>query len=388
MAIMQILFWGSGVLILYTYIGYLFLLWLLSQFRESRPITSSSASAKPKVTLLISAYNEGATIEGKIHNSLALTYPKDSLEIVVVSDGSTDNTCEVVSAYDSAGVVLRHYQGRIGKTECLNKAVPVAEGEIIVFSDANTMYAANTIEELVRYFEDSSVGFVTGSTRYVTSIGGEKAAVAESMSLYAKIQYMIKTLESRVGSCIGADGAVFAIRKVHYEKLAREDINDLVLPLKILKRGAVGKLASGVVCTEEAFGTPQGQFSRQVRIANRTIRALINNVDLLNPMKFGVIAFEILSGKILRMLTPIFMAILLVTNLGLLGQHELYVVTCVGQLLTYVMVWVMAKGFKARGVSRIFAIAHTFVMVNAAIAVAWFQYVRGETYTTWAPVRR
>ena len=374
-------------MILYPYSGYVGVLWLLARFKPRQSHVSVSLP-KHKVTLLISAYNEEATIERKIRNSLALDYPKDCLEIVVVSDGSTDKTCEVVSKYASRGITIRNYEGRIGKTACLNRAVLLAEGEIIVFSDANALYPPNTVHELIRHFDDPKVGFVTGSTRYVTSIENDRESVAESMSLYAKVQHLIKDLESSVGSCIGADGAIFAIRKKYYEELDHVDINDLVLPLKILKRGAVGKLASGAVCIEEAFGSPQAQFRRQVRIANRTIRALMKNIDLVNPVKFGLIAFQLLSGKVLKMLCPIAMAVLLISNLWLLSQHWFYVLTFVGQLTVYSTAWLSNKGIRPWGLSRVLSVAHTFMLVNLAISLGWLQYLKGETYTTWAPVRR
>ena len=383
----QILFWGSAFLILYPYVGYLGVLWLLARFKRPQSRAYASFPTR-KATLLISAYNEETTIEQKIRNSLALEYPKDLLELVVVSDGSTDKTCEIVSRYAAVGVKLRHYEGRIGKTSCLNRSVPLAEGEIIVFSDANAHYPPNTIEELIRHFDDPKVGFVTGSTRYVTSIENHTEAIAESMSLYARFQHLIKDLESSVGSCIGADGAIFAIRKSYYEELDDVDINDLVLPLKILKRGAVGKLASGALCTEEAVGSPQAQFCRQVRIANRTIRALIKNIDLANPLKFGLISFQLLSGKVLKMLCPIAMAVLLLSNLWLLQQHWFYALTLFGQITIYSMVWLTSQGITLWGLSRVLPVAHIFIVVNLAIGLGWLQYLKGETYATWAPVRR
>ena len=383
----QTLFWGSAFLILYPYVGYVGVLWLLARFKQPQSSESVSFPTR-KVTLLISAYNEEATIEHKIRNSLALAYPKDLLEIVVVSDGSTDKTCEIVSRYAAVGLKLRHYEGRMGKTSCLNRAVPLAEGEIIVFSDANAHYPPNTIAELVRHFDDPKVGFVTGSTRYVTTIENHTEAVGESMSLYARFQHLIKDLESTVGSCIGADGAIFAIRKSYYEELDHVDINDLVLPLKILKRGAVGKLASGAVCTEDAVGSPQAQFCRQVRIANRTIRALIKNIDLANPLKFGLISFQLLSGKVLKMLCPIFMVVLLISNLCLLKQHWLYALSFLAQFTVYSMVWLTSEGITLWRLSRGLSVAHTFIVVNLAIGLGWLQYLKGETYATWAPVRR
>lgn len=384
---MKALFWTALFLIVYPYVGYVGILWVLARMKQQE-YRGVVVPSMPKVTVLISAYNEETAIERKIQNALALNYPKDCLEIVVVSDGSTDSTCKIVSQYAAAGVKLRQYEGRLGKTACLNRAVPLAEGEIIVFSDANALYQPGTIGEFVRHFGDPRVGFVTGSTRYVASHTEAFESVADSMSLYARLQHITKDLESRAGSCIGADGAIFAIRKTYYQELQQDDINDLVLPLKIMKRGGVGRLAPGAVCTEEAFGSPEAQFRRQVRIANRTIRALMKNSDLLNPFKYGVIAVQVLSGKVLKMLCPICLLVLFGANLGLVREHWFYVLAFVGQLAIYSMVWLTSMGVKLPGLSRIVSIAHTFVVVNAAIGLGWLHYFRGNTYATWTPVRR
>lgn len=374
-------------MIIYPYIGYVGVLWLLSHFK--RPcIASMIAHPRYKVTLLISAYNEEAAIEKKLLNSLALQYPQDLLEIVVVSDDSTDKTCDIVSRYAAMGVKLRHYEGRIGKTACLNRAVPLAVGEIIVFSDANANYHPNAIGELVRFFDDSKVGFVTGTTRYVASGGDRTETAADSMSLYSKLQHLIKDLESQVGSCIGADGAIFAIRKAFYEELCQTDINDLVLPLKIIERGAVGRLAPGAFCTESAFGSPEAQFRRQVRIANRTIRALMKNLELANPFKFGLISFELISNKVLRMLCPIAMAALFFSNLVLINQHWFYTLTFLVQTGIYSMIWLMNRGARTWGLSHFFSVAQTFTFVNLAIGLGWIQYLRGEIYSYWSPIRK
>lgn len=386
-AIMKALFWVALFLIVYPYVGYVGILWVLGRMKQPESRDAVGASM-PKVTLLISAYNEEAAIERKIQNALELNYPKDGLEVVVVSDGSTDSTCKIVSQYAAVGVKLRQYEGRLGKTACLNLAVPLAEGEIVVFSDANALYQPDTIKEFVRHFGDPKVGFVTGSTRYVASHAKGFESVADAMSLYARIGYVTKDLESRVGSCIGADGAIFAIRKNYYEALCQDDINDLVLPLRIMKLGGVGRLALGAVCTEEAFGSPEAQFSRQVRIANRTIRALMNNSDLLNPFKYSVIAFQLISGKVLKMLCPLWMVALLVANLELVSRHWFYTLALAGQVMFYSMVWGASKGVTLLGLSRVVSIAHTFVVVNAAIGLGWLQYLKGETYTTWVPVRK
>src|SRR5215831_18414369 len=164
---METIFWLSLVGIAYPYIGYPALLWLLCRLRKPRALEGPATEHDqlPSVTLIVSAYNEEQVIGEKIKNALSLDYPRDLLEIVVVSDGSNDKTADIAAGFAASGVVLRHYEGRIGKTACLNLAIPSAGGEIIVFSDANSTYETGALKALVGPLRDATVGFVTGWTR-------------------------------------------------------------------------------------------------------------------------------------------------------------------------------------------------------------------------------
>src|SRR5436189_951474 len=182
-------FWVALFAISYTYVGYPAVLWLVSQFKrlDKRSQTGQSRHL-PSVTLIISAYNEEKVIGEKIENALSLDYPRELLEIVIVSDGSTDRTCEIVLKFAHQGVGLRHYEGRIGKTACLNRALPLATGEIIVFSDANSTYEKSALKALVHPFQRSHEGFVTGWTKY----GSGEGPGADSLGLYSRLELMTK----------------------------------------------------------------------------------------------------------------------------------------------------------------------------------------------------
>ncbi len=383
----EIIYWAAAFLIVYPYVVYLVVLKTLTLVSRDRQTPVRSLKC-PQVTLIISAYNEEASIEEKIRNSLMLDYPKELLEIIVVSDGSTDRTVEIASRFSDQGVKLRHYEGRIGKTACLNLIIPHAEGEIVVFSDANALYRPNAIKELIGPFETSRVGYVTGHTSYVQTNEKSAESAVESMSLYSRMQFTIKLLESRIGACIGADGAMFAIRKAHFEPLGLHDINDLVLPLRILLRGAEGKLAANAICAEHAFGTPQSQFRRQVRIAARSIRALLGHLALMNPFRFGLTAFKLVSNKALRMVCPFAMAALFLANIPLAFEHWFYGLTLILQCGVYGITLGTLHRPTGGPVTKFLSVANTFVVVNAAIGYGWIQYLRGVTFATWAPVRK
>lgn len=386
MSIIKFLFWFSGFMIFYSYPGYLIVLWLISFFKSHKDNNKKSLDQlEPKVSLLISAYNEEAVIEDKILNSLALNYRKDLLEIVVVSDSSDDRTNDIVTRYTDKGVVLRHYEGRIGKTACLNKAVPLAKGDVIIFTDANSRYDKDVIKELVRHFADDSVGFVTGITKYIVK-DGDRAI--DSIDVYSLIEERTKLLESKINSCVGADGAIFAIRKHLYQPLNDYDINDFVIPLNIIKQGFRGILTNKALCIEEAATGTKDEFKRQVRITNRTIRAIFNNINLLNTFKFGFFSFELLSHKISKLFVPFFMMILFVSNLILISQGKVYSVVLMGQLICYLTALLKYRGYSINGLTRIFSTFYTFITVNLAILWGWIEYLKGKTYTTWSPMQR
>lgn len=384
MLIVKIIFWFSGFMIIYPYVGYIAFLWFISLFVSDKD-KETSVKVLPKVTLLISAYNEEAVIEDKILNSLALNYPKDMIEIVVVSDGSDDRTKNIVEQYGANGVILRHYEERIGKTACLNKAIPLSKGEVIVFSDANSHYDTEAINNMVRHFADDKIGFVTGATKYIINDSGN---AIESVGIYSRIEKLTKTLESKINSCVGADGAIFAIRKNLYQPLNNYDINDFVIPLNVIKQGYRGVLEGAAFCNEKTASDIKGEFNRQVRITNRTIRAIFNKMVLMNPFRHGFFSFELFSHKLCKFLVPFFMFVLFFASIVLTTQGILYIVILILQICAYLIA--LFKYFERYliGLSGLASVSHTFIMVNLAILLGWLKYLKGETYTTWSPGRK
>jgi cellulose synthase/poly-beta-1,6-N-acetylglucosamine synthase-like glycosyltransferase len=335
--------------------------------------------------MIVSAYNEETVIREKIENALSLDYPEERLEILVVSDGSTDRTCAIAAEYVERGVALLHYEGRIGKTACLNRALPTATGEIVVFSDANSAYGRGALRALTQPFQDGTVGFVTGWTKYSSGAGSPDVV---SLGIYSALELVTKELESRLGSCVGADGAIFAIRKALYVPLRDYDINDFVLPLAINQQGYRGVLEREAICSEKGAGSPKAEFQRQVRITNRTIRAIFNYRRLLNPFRFGFLSFELASHKLCKFLVPLFLIALLASSWPLAKYGGFYALALAVQGLFYGAVGVAALVPTSGIVGRIVEAARTFFVVNVAIALAWVKYLQGETYTTWSPTKR
>ena len=370
--------------LLYAWIGYPMTISLMAPTRRcvKTPATDKS-SDWPHITLLISAYNEEAVLPNKLENALALDYPTERLEVMVVSDASTDRTDEIATAFAKRGVRLLRQPLRKGKTAALNLAVPKAEGELVVFTDADALFIPSALKRLARAFDDPATGFVSGRTVYIHHT---EAVTVEASNLYTKLEIFTKVRESRLGSCVGADGAIFAIRKALYQPLDTVDINDFVIPLQIITQGYKGKLIPQAVCIEEASTEDAQAFDRQVRITNRTLRAIIKCRELLNPFRYPLFAFCLVSHKLMKFASPFFLLGMLLSNLVLVGHGIWFTLSIVGQGLFYGMTIFVALFPDYRRI-RLLGIAFTFCLTNAAMLKGWITFLRGRTYTTWLPGR-
>lgn len=378
-------FWAAILVVLYAYAGYPLVLAALGLFRAKKSAPSASGYL-PAVSLLISAYNEAGAIEDKLANSISLDYPGELLEIVVISDGSLDATDSIVRKYEKTGVILKRYEGHIGKTACLNRAVPEARGDIIVFSDANSQYDRNALRHLAARFSDDKIGWVTGRTEYVSEAGG---GAVSSAGLYTRIERLTKALEGRIGSCVGADGAIFAIRKSLYRPLKDYDINDFVIPAKIVEQGFRGVLAQEAFCLERSAGSVAGEFRRHVRITARSLRAIFTHAGLLNPFKHPLFSFELVSHKLMRFLVPfaLFLAFLLNVLIAAATGEPVYIATLSLQVFFYVLWLAGSFGLPLSFLTRPSRLAHTFCAINLAIFIGWIKFFQGEKFTTWATGR-
>lgn len=376
MVAIELLFIIALVLSVYSYAIFpLFIQGLARLF----PSSWQKGDFLPVVTIIISAYNEEKDIEEKIQNSLLLNYPEDKIEIIVSSDGSTDRTNDIVASIQDKRLRLKAFAERLGKTACLNKVITEIKGEIVVFTDANSMFEPDMLTHLVRNFQDPKVGCVTGWTKYYDSQSGE-----ETTGIYAKLERTTKQAESLVSSCVGADGAIFAIRTELYIPLGTNDINDLIIPLNVVKQGKRVVLDEGIFCVEETTKGVKNIFSRQVRITTRTAWALWRNISLLNVFRYGSFSYLLLSHKILRLLTPFFLAAAFVLNLLLLFESLFYQATMLGQLLFW-LTGVLALAGLGKG--KIASICKYFLITFAAQFVGCLRMARGIEDIMWTPKR-
>jgi len=380
MILVEALFWVLLGLVLYVYVGYPLLLMVIAALKEDR---RADAVTEPRVTVLISAYNEAGVIAAKLRNSIELDYPPEKLEIIVISDASSDETDQIVSSFSSRGVRLFRMPERSGKTLGLNEGIRLASGDIVVFSDANALYARSAIRALVRHFADPSIGAVVGQSRY--DVSDEVADRSESA--YWHYETFIKRLEAKVGSVVGGDGAIYAIRRECYRPMKADALSDFVNPLQIVKQGLRCVYDPEAVSMETAAGSFGKEFRRKVRIVNRAWRAMRTMPELMNPLKYGFFSIQFVSHKLLRWLVPFFLLGIFATNVVLWNEHVFYRLALTAQVLFYGLA---AAGYALDGRSplpRMLYIPFYFCLVNFASANGIFDAYRGKTYTTWSTAR-
>ena len=371
---MIIIFLLLMLLSIYSYLIYPF---LLRYFRTifSKPWLQNAV--EPSVSMVVCAYNEEAVIREKLNNALSLDYPKDLFEIIVCSDGSTDRTNQIVSSISDHRITSHAFERRSGKTACLNRAVPQAKGEILLFTDANSILPADVLRNIVRNFSDPEVGLVTGWTKY-RGADGQEAPTGS----YARYEKALKIGESAVDSCVGADGAIFAVRKHLYRPLRDDDINDFVIPLDVIRQHYRVVLDPDVFCFEEGVESAEDEYSRQVRITTRTLWAIRRNAELLNPLRYGYFALFMFSHKLMRFFTPVFLMALCLVNFVVLGKHKIFKLYFLG---FNIIMLIAGIGYILKPKNRLINTAIMLLVSFSAQFKGLIRMVQGISDTTWTP---
>jgi len=379
----EILFWLCAALLAYVYLGYPVLVGILAKlFPQSAERMDID---QPSVSLLISAFNEAPVIASKIENALALDFPSDRLEIIVVSDCSDDRTDEIVQGFSNRGVRLVRQNQRLGKSAALNYAVTQARGRLLVFSDANAIYQRDAVRNLVQDFSIPKVGYVVGNARYYEK--GVESASAQSEGLYWKLETYLKRKESLFGSVVGGDGAIYAIRREFYSPLLPTDINDFLNPLQIIVSGYKGVFEPAAVCYEEAAENFNQEYRRKVRIISRSLNALGRIPAVLNPLKSTRHWFSLVSHKLLRWFAPFFMIFFFAASLAL-WRSPFYRTFALLQLAFYFIALIGWRWRPANKLGKLLSLTFYFCMVNLASLVGCVKCFRGDLAGKWSPPRQ
>lgn len=376
---MEIAFWVAALAVIYAYFGYPALLVLAGKL-AARPVRLGDESFLPALTVLVPAYNEAGVIGSKLDNLLGLDYPRDRLQFVVVSDGSTDGTnalLEAAAARDGRLMAVLLDERR-GKANALNQGLARATGEIVVFSDSSILLDKGALRAIVRPFADPEVGCVSGED-HIPEGGGE--------GLYGRYELFLRNRESAVGSIVGASGSFYAERRELCKPFVDGLAPDFLSVLNTVEQGCRALTEPAAFGFMAAVKSPGDEFRRKVRTLLRGMTTLWVKRGLLNPLRYGRFAWVLFSHKVMRWLVPLFMLVALLANLALVGQ-PVYAVLFVTQVAFYgfaLLAWRQVAGIQEQIYGKV---PLYFVGANLAVGFAWVKFLTGVRQELWEPSRR
>lgn len=372
----RLLFWSSAATIGFTYLCFPLLLWLRSLFSKQ---SVDAADITPPVSLIIAAYNEADDIGAKLENMLALDYPKERLEILVASDGSDDGTNEIVESFSQRGPIQLLPLPRQGKATALNEAVARSKGDVLVFSDANSMFATDALRALTRPFADRQVGGVAGNQCYLADDengSGEKS--------YWGFDRRLKQMQSSSGNTISATGAIYAIRRSLFLPVPDGVTDDFVTSTRVIAQGHRLVFAPDAKAYEPVAATDKREYGRKLRVMTRGLQAVWLMRQLLNPMQHGFYAFQLFMHKLLRRLMVFPLLTLFIVSPTLWRFGTMYRLATAVQTTFYSLALI---GWLTKSGHKLFTLPYYFCMVNAAALNAVWNLGRGRRIDRWEPQR-
>lgn len=378
MVVSKILFWVAAALLAYVYVGYpaVLALWARRKGRRSGPVPA--AAEGPRVSIVLPTHNDASHIAAKIECLLSLHYPAELLEILVVSDGSTDGTDSIAATYTSRGVRLIQYPERRGKPHALNAGVAAAGGDLLIFTDARQPIDADAVRLLTRHFGDPAVGVVSGALIFRRH---GASAIEEGMDLYMRYEFWLRERESEIDSMLGATGALYAIRRELWSPVPEEVLlDDMYTPMRIVLSGKRAILEPMARAYDEPAPDAGLEFRRKVRTLTGNFQLIRHLPDLLSPRRNRV-WFQFGSHKLLRLVAP-YLLILLMASSAALSSHPLYRFFFAAQSLFYILA-VAGLFLPAHGaLRRILAVPRAFVVMNGA-AVLGAIYAAAGKWDVW-----
>ena len=375
-----VVFWTACAALLYTWIGYPLLLRLLAP-RDRAPRSRGRGGA-PRLSVIIAAFNEAGCIEAKLASTLERQrYPRDRVEAIVVSDGSTDATDAIVRAYPDARVRLVRQDPRAGKSQALNRGVAAAHGDVLVFTDANALFAPDALARLAAPFVDPRVGLVSGQGLYAA--GAADARVAASG--YVRFEAMLKSCEAAFGFVAAADGAIYALRRSLYRDLGASEVNDLLHPIQAALAGTRSRFDPAAITVEPPSCGGAQEFRRHVRIIAQGAHLLARWLPALLRAHRWRVVWMLVSHRVLRWTSLAFLAAALVANVALVSAGRIYAVTLAAQIAFYGLAlagWLAERAGRRLGP---LALPYFFCTVSVAGAAGLARCARGGAQAVWAP---
>lgn len=379
MTFWYVCFWVCLICAVYSYAIYPLILRALPD-RSTAP--TGGSDVLPMVSVIITVHNEAERVVDKLTNTLAVDYPRDSLEVLVASDASTDATNEIVRGFADRGVILVALAEHLGKEHAQKMAIAQSRGEILVFTDAAAKIAEDSMRRIAATFTDPKVGATSSVDRFVTESGqlvGEGA--------YVRYEMWLRNQESRVHSLVGLSGSFFAARRAICASWDIYSPSDFNTAINSVRQGFVAVSGNGVYGYYSDIKNPKGEYRRKLRTALRGMTGLFRNLDMFNPLHYPLFSFELFSHKLMRWLAPWFMAGLFASSTFVWNIHWFYFVVLLGQIIFY-LIALLAWLFISLRASTIFRIVFYFVQVNIAIAHALILFLLGKRITVWEPSKR
>lgn len=363
-----------------TYAFYPISIWILGTLF---PLKVRRTEATPSISIIIPAYNEAKNIERKIENTLVLNYPKDKVEIFVGSDGSSDETATLVKKFANRGVQLLDFETNRGKTAVQNDLVRKSKGEILIFTDAASFVQPDAIKKIVRNFADDRVGCVAGRMHFVDT---DSSLTTQSQGIYWHYELKLRELESSLGSLIGVDGPLYAVRQNCYIPLRKDIISDFITPLLVLAQGKRVVLEPHALVDEDPKLKTVQEFETRRRITLRGLVGLSAYIELLNPFTHPMLAFQIFFHKILRWFVGPLVILNVLACCALLGHwfFNSILVVYAFFFLAAALGWVAERlGMKA----WVLTVPYYFILVNIAATMGIVDFFRKKQVIAWETVR-
>lgn len=374
----EIVFMVSMFTVFYSYFGYPISLCILGSIRKK---TVNKNVYTPDITIIITVYNEEKRIIKKIENTLALVYPKEKMQVIITSDGSTDRTNEIAEKNHEFGIELLPLSRRGGKENAQKEALKMARGEVIIFTDVATMLEPSGVTEIVSNFADPTVGCVSSEDRLAGrdgKPGGE--------GFYVRYEMMLRRLESRVHSLVGLSGSFFAARRSVCQDFSSDMQSDFRTLLNSVKMGLRGVSDPKAIGSYLDVSSGTREFDRKVRTVLRGLTVFFRHTEFLNIFKYGFFSYQYFCHKLLRWTVPLLLIMAFTTNVFLVTKNSIYFILFIGQLFFYGFALWGWKGEPAFGKAA--KIPYYFLTVNLSILVAWWKYFQRERVVMWTPSER
>lgn len=382
MSLWAAVFWTAAALVLYTYLLYPLLLWVLT-WRRREP-EAAEMQEWPSVSFVLAAYNEAAVIGAKIENTLDLEYPADRFEFIVVSDGSTDGTDKIVATYADRGVQAYRMPENSGKTLAQNSGCRLAKGDILVFSDANSMYESRALQQLIKPFADPKVGCVCGELRYANP---QHAGAGKGEGLYWRYERFLKRRESLLSSALGANGSIYGLRRGLFVELDADIISDFIMPIRVWRSGFRVAYQPAAVAMETAGNSFQAEFRRRRRIVSRSLHGLWTQRGVLNPLSNGLFAFQMWSHKVLRWLVPLLLIAVFIASVAL-ADAPFYRLLLGLQLAFYLLALTGLLFQQRLGRVALLYVPAYFCAINLGALLGLWDFLVGNRHQVWQPIER